>query len=110
MVVFHSGRSAEYPCSRIRAAQFSRSGRPKRGNLESCGGKKCTCAHLGSLHLNCPEAVLFGRPDRTSEKRPIRLKETALGKYYIFALYRTAMKWSALLTAQFNLPIIQTLD
>ena len=29
----------EWPCSLIRAAQFSRSGCKKRGNLESCGGK-----------------------------------------------------------------------
>ena len=34
----------ECPCSWTRAAQFSRTGRPKRGNLESCGGKRCTRA------------------------------------------------------------------
>ena len=34
----------------IRAAQFSRSGRPKRGNLESCDGKNVR-ARLGPFHL-----------------------------------------------------------
>ena len=41
----------ERPCSWIRAAQFSRSGRPKRGNLESSGGKNVR-THLGPFHLN----------------------------------------------------------
>ena len=59
----------ERPCSRIRAAQFSRSGRPKRGNLESCGGKNVR-ARLGPFHLNWSEQVLFGRPERTDGTQP----------------------------------------
>ena len=35
--------------------------------LESCGGKNVR-ARL--FHLNWPEPVLFGRPERTSGKRP----------------------------------------
>ena len=42
---------------------------PKRGNLESCGGKIC-CARLEPFNLNWPEPALFGRPERTNGKRP----------------------------------------
>ena len=59
----------EWPCSWIRAAQFSRSDRPKRGNLESRGGKNVR-ARIGRFHLNRSEPVLFGRPEQTNEKRP----------------------------------------
>ena len=52
----------------MRAAKFSSSARQKRGNSESCG-KKNIYAHLGSFHLNYPEAVLFGRPERTNRRR-----------------------------------------
>ena len=52
-----------------RVARFSRSGRPKRWNLENCGGKNVR-ARLGPFHLNWPEPVLFGRPERTNGKRP----------------------------------------
>ena len=48
----------ESPCSWIRAPQFSRSGRPKRGNLESCGGKNVR-ARLGPFHLNWLEPVFL---------------------------------------------------
>ena len=59
----------EWPCSWIRAAQFSRSGRPKRGNLESCGGKNVR-ELLGPFHLNWPEPepILVGQPERTDWK------------------------------------------
>ena len=66
----------EWPCSLIRAAQFSRS-HPKRKNLEGCGGYFTTTqttrisltewksnnirARLGHFALNWPELVLFGR-------------------------------------------------
>ena len=58
--------------TRSRAAQFSRSGRPKRGNLESCGGKNVH-ARFGHFHINWSEPVLLGRPERTSGKR-LKLK------------------------------------
>ena len=54
----------EWPCPWIRAAQFSRSGRPKRGNLETCGGSNCVRVSLGYFRLNWPEPVLFGQPER----------------------------------------------
>ena len=42
----------------------------RRGNLESCGGKNVR-ARLGPFHLNWPEPVPFGRPERTCYgKRP----------------------------------------
>ena len=53
----------EWPCSRIRAAQFSRSGRPKCGNLKNYSGKNVR-ARLKPFNLNWPEPVLFGRPGR----------------------------------------------
>ena len=59
----------EWPCPWIRATQFSCSGWPKCENLESCGGKR-VCVRLGSFHLNWPEPVLFGQPERTNGKRP----------------------------------------
>ena len=59
----------ECSCSSIRATQFSRSGRPKRGNLESYGGKNVR-ARFGPLHLNWSETVLLGRSEWTNGKRP----------------------------------------
>ena len=53
----------------IQAAQLSCSGGPKRRGLESCGGKNVH-VHLGPFHLNWPEPVLFGRPERTDGRRP----------------------------------------
>ena len=58
----------EWPCLWIRAAELSRSGRPIRGTLESCGGKNVR-ARLGPFHLNWPEPVLFGWPERTNGKQ-----------------------------------------
>ena len=54
---------------RTGAVQTGCSGRPKRGNLESCGGKNVR-ARLGPPHLNWPEPVIFGQPERANGKRP----------------------------------------
>ena len=59
----------EWLRSWIRAAQFSRSGRPKGGNLESCGGNN-TRTRLGPSHIYRPDAALFGRPQRVGQKQP----------------------------------------
>ena len=46
----------EWPCSWIKAAEFSRSGRPKRGNLERCGGENVhVCVRFGLSRLSWPE-------------------------------------------------------
>ena len=52
-----------YSCSWIRAAQFFRSGRQKRGNLESCGGKNVR-VRLQPFHLSWPELTSSFRPTR----------------------------------------------
>ena len=53
------------------ATESSRSGRSKRGNLESCGGKNVR-ARLEPFHLNWPEPVrlFFGQPERANGKPP----------------------------------------
>ena len=48
---------SECPCSLIRAAQFYRFGRPKRGNLESCGGK--TYARASDLSISTGQNQFF---------------------------------------------------
>ena len=58
----------EWSFSWIRAAQFSRAGRPKGGNLESCCGKNVR-VRLRPLRFNWLESVLSGGPERTSGKR-----------------------------------------
>ena len=63
----------EWPCSWIRAAQFSRSGRPKRG---SCHGKNVR-ARIGPFHLNWSEPVLFGRPEQMESNH----RHTRTGSY-----------------------------
>ena len=46
---------------------------PKRGNLESCGGKNVHARRrLAPFHLNWPEPVLFGRTEQTKGKQPKR--------------------------------------
>ena len=50
--------SPECPCSWTRAAQISRSGRPKRGNLESCGGKNVR-ARFGTFPFEMARTVFF---------------------------------------------------
>ena len=55
----------EWPCSWIRAAQFSCSGRPKRGNLESSGGKNVR-ARLYAFKL---ARISSFRPERTDGKQ-----------------------------------------
>ena len=60
LIYDHNWFWPECPCSWIRAAQFSRSGRPKRGNLESSGGKN-ERVRLRRFLLNWQE--------RTNEKR-----------------------------------------
>ena len=47
---------------------FRFSGRPKRGNSESYGGKNVR-ARLKPFLLNWPEPVLLGQPERTNEKQ-----------------------------------------
>ena len=68
-------------CSWIRTAQFSCSGRSKRGNLESCGGKNVH-ARLGPFYLNWPEPVLLGRLVRADGKRPKTYIVTHSNIYY----------------------------
>ena len=62
---------SERSCSWIRVSHFSRSGRQKRGNLQSYGGKKHVRARLGPLHLNWPEQVLFDRLEWTNGTGPM---------------------------------------
>ena len=69
----------ERPCSWNRAAQFSRFGRSKCGDLESCGGKKCTRA---------PSTFQF-KLARTSSFRRARTE-----KWKAILITRIVYKWS----------------
>ena len=53
-------------CLLIRAAQFSRSGWSKRGNLESCGGKNVH-ARLGPFRLKGPDFSASRTKQRESD-------------------------------------------
>ena len=77
-----------------RASQFFRSGQPKRGNLESCGGKNAPAGL--STFKNWPEPVVFGRPDRRNGKRPKQLwsklgQKQLIGFRYVTA---TCRRWT----------------
>ena len=86
----------ELPCLWIRNTQFSSSGRSKRGNLESCGGKNVSVS-LGPFRLIWPEPVLFGRPDRTNGKPPKFRDDTRMSPVvtYCLSLFRPTVNGHA---------------
>ena len=65
-----SGQNDPIHAGSNKLAQFSRSGRPKRGkrDLGSCGGKHVR-TRVGPFHLNWLEPVLFHQPERTHGPR-----------------------------------------